>query len=184
MNQTEMTPVNEISMSDRVKKAIQATIRLEPVYFRDTLRQRSEPEGGIGSVYPLKSELIESQLHSNVWTEYEHPNVLAGCTAAKTKLPGKLGVVSLSDVSTTTTFILVDPKKTGFCEILVEGNVPRRDVDFTVAIMGKHESGEEIVYTFHPGAPIPPSRMEGLVVGETLTWSKAVELGFRFAKVA
>lgn len=184
MNQSEMMAVNEISMTDRVRKALAKTLHLEPTYYTDMLRQRSEIEGGIGSVYPDKSEKIESMLLSIVWTAFESPDVMPGCVAAKAKMPGKLGVVDISKLPETTTFVFVDPKKTGFCEILVEGNVPRREVEHTVIIMGKHESGEEIVYTFHPGDPVMPSRREGMVPGGGVTMETAKTLGFKYAKVA
>lgn len=185
MNETTQQTNVTKTMTQRVRDALDNTKSLEPAYFGKMMSLRSELEGGIGSVYPLKAEHIQNALMSCVWQVFDHPSILAGCTAAVAQIGGRLGIVQITDLPDTASFTLIDPKGTGYCEILLSGAPPRIEVGHTVLIMGPHsETKREVVYTFHPGDPIMPSRVTGLEHGKVITKAKAQALGFEWAKVA
>lgn len=172
------------SITQRVRAAIENTRRVIPDYFWKMLKKRSQVEGGVGSVYPATAEELERELLSRSWYLYEHNKIAAGCTGGFTRMPGLLGIVELSSLPVTSKFTLRDIKDTGSCELVVEGStVPRREVGFTVIMLGKHGQ-DEVVFTFHPGDPITPSQVKGDMDGKIITYEEARRLGFTYVQVA
>jgi len=177
------------SLTERVKKALLATRAHDPKRYCEMFENHSEPSGGHGSTYPATIEEIESDLLKKSWFSYEHPAVTAPCIAAVAKLGGKLGIVPIAGLPTHTKFTLVDHKNDGYCELLLEGDTPRRHVNFTCIILGPDGPDNlEVVYTFHPGDPIVPSELHGLAKGELkkgdeITLAYALERGFTYAKM-
>lgn len=167
-------------MTPRISAAIAATRRLAPGYFEKCLAQRC---GGAGSSYTLSPEALEQALQGAAWEPYEHPNVMKGCSAFRAPLVGTFGLIALASVPEDARVVLADPKGTGFVEAECAG-AQAETVGFSVIILGE-EQGEEIVFTFHPGDPIQPSRLpaEGRV-GQVVTAKEARDLGFTWAKVA
>jgi hypothetical protein len=163
----------------RIQTAFTATRRLAPGYFEKCLVQRTS---GSGSSYRnLTPETLEQALLGTSWEPFDHPDVMAGCHAFKAPLPGTFGLVDLSTLPVDSLVFLADPKDTGFVEAEVEGTKGGQ-VAFTVIILGT-EQGEEIVFTFHPGDPIRPSRMQKDGLWDKITVGQALELGFKWAKV-
>jgi hypothetical protein len=165
----------------RVEAAIAATRLAAPGYFESCLTQRTS---GSGSSYSgLTPAELEVALVGASWEPYEHPDVMAGCSAFKAPLEGTFGLLDLSTVADDFLVTLADPKGTGFVEAECTagrgGKVP-----FTVLILGQ-EKDVEVVFTFHPGDPIRPSRLpaEGRV-GQIITAKEALALGFKWAKAS
>ena len=83
-------------------------------------------------------------------------------------------------------FVIADPKNTGKVSLMIwgwcDGN--RLLTDETWVIIGPND-GEDVVYTFHPGEPVPraTTSTEELPVGTKLTKAEALALGFNLAKV-
>lgn len=176
------------SFNLRIKEAIESTKELSktgvipPQYFENTLASR-QPNGFGSRFAEAKSEkdLVEAD-----WTEYQHPAVMAGCTAFRAPIPGVLGVVRLEDLPKDLPVVLDDEKETGQVSAEVNRDAISSEigeVDYTVIILGE-EGGREIVFTFHPGDPIRPSVIpaEGNV-GKAMTVAEAIQLGFDYAKV-
>lgn len=168
-------------MNQRISAAIAATRRLAPGYFDACLTQRCS---GAGSSYDLGPEALESRLVGAEWEPFEHPDIMAGCSAFRAPIAGTFGLVKLDTLPEDAILTLIDPKGTGFVEAECPSGAPREAVGFTVIILGQ-EKGEEVVFTFHPGDPIRPSRLpaEGRA-GSKVTAREAKALGFTWAKLA
>lgn len=166
-------------MNHRISAAIAATRIVAPGYFEKCLAQRCS---GAGSSYPLTVEELEKALLTAPWEPYAHPDVMQGCSAFRAPLAGTFGLVDLRSVPAETPVTLADPKGTGFVECEVEG-AKLAPVDFTVIILGQ-EKDQEVVFTFHPGDPVRPSRLpsEGRS-GQATTAGAALALGFVWGKL-
>ena len=172
--------------SKRIETAIDNTIELSksgaipPQYFENTLASRQP--GGLGSVFNTKTS--KEDLCNANWTEYSHPDVMSGCTAFKTTdICGRLGVVKLEDLPQDSLVSLEDPKGTGKVSAVVSAEgIIDTDVNFTVIILGM-EGGREIVFTFHPGEPISPSRVPSQGQTGSISIPVALDLGLEYAKL-
>ncbi len=177
--------MNEITA--RVRTAIEAAKTHLPKYWESCLIQRQGiTDGSMGSYYPGASAAgVERAIMSAEWTPYEHPEIMSGCVAAIAPIPGRLGLVRLADLPTDTAVYLFDPKETSKVSAVVAG-VSGRMESFTIIILGpeKIEDEEvEVVYTFHPGAPVRASELPASEHLGQVTVAKAVELGFDLAKI-
>lgn len=170
---------------------IQRTKEMLPDYFVKTLTQRLS--SGLGSITEADTvEEMEGDLMDADWDPWEDKyNVLApGCKAFITyDIPGKYGMINLDERDPNEECFFVDPKNTGMLSLAIATD-DRTDVDYTILIIGPEE-GKEIMYTFHPGAPIPPSTFKagtaesggsGYEAGDKLTVADAMKLGFKRAK--
>ena len=120
------------------------------------------------------------------WVETPHPAVTAPCRAFRCDtLRGLLGVVPLAQLFGAVVR-LEDPKGTGeLCAVVDEWSVPELARDQpSWLIVGPHE-GRDVLYTLHPGEPIPPSTMRDRPDerGELLFASEAYSRGITHAKV-
>ncbi|MCK9379119.1 MAG: hypothetical protein M0P97_03160 [Candidatus Moranbacteria bacterium] len=170
----------------RIARAIDTTRRVVPGYFEKTLAQRL-PKTGAGSVVVgfESAEELERALMAAKWESYSHPAVMAGTEAFITKdIRGLLGVIDLVDMPADSIVSLDDRKNTSKVSCVVEG-VRGQDVDFTVIILGT-EQDEEIVFTFHPGAPVRPSQVQAEpgMHGRQVTVKEALGMGLQTAKIA
>lgn len=175
-------------LTERILRAIQTTKRCLPGYWEGTLAQRSLLSGrAIGSVYQnMTPDQIEAMVLAADWELYQHPSVMAGCTAAIAKLPGWLGLVDLESLSPETPVYLLDPKDTGKCSAVVAG-ILGSWVSFSVLILGNEKLDDkievEVVFTFSPGDPVRASEFpaQGSMGRVSITQAKA--LGFDLGKV-
>ena len=172
-------------MNAVIVNAIVNTKNLVPGYFEKTCEQRLST--GTGSIFEdihIISEM-EQALISAEWVEAQHECVAPGCRAFKTTSihSGFYGMVKVADQPDDTTFEIQDQKETGKVSLVVAGNhrIPAKE---TWIILGP-EQGQEVVYTFHPGEPVPraTTSTEELPVGTKLTKAEALALGFNLAKV-
>lgn len=170
-------------MNTIVQSAITTSRQVMEGYWLSTLTQRLP--GGAGSIVDgfASAEALEKALFAAEWEDYSHPALMAGTKGFKTALSGTLGIVNLSTLPKEAEVTLDDRKSTGFVSCTVAG-AQGETVDFLVLIVGEHE-GKEVVFTFHPGEPVAPSRVkadEGLH-GKKLTVKEAKALGLTTAKI-
>jgi hypothetical protein len=175
--------INNLSTA-HVRNSIYNSIKNMGEYWTKCLAQRSLlGKEAQGSGYNLTPEQIQKRLLSATWIPYFHPSIMPGCMAFQTGLEGALGVVPIESLSENESITLQDPKGTGKVEATIKNGL-RVFTDFTVIIIGK-EGGQNVVFTFHPGAPIGPSTLpsegnQGRVVSKT----EALSMGLQYAKIA
>jgi len=173
------------NIQTRIARAVETTRRVVPGYFESTLDQRAGlSEKAAGSIYEgLSESQLERKLLTADWEEYSHEAVLPECVAYKAIIPGRLGIVELSQLPADAVVTLDDRKGTGKVSAVVEG-VRGEEVDFTVLILGP-EQGEEVVYTFHPGDPVRSSQVQAQpgMHGRQVTVAEALDMGLTTAKI-
>jgi hypothetical protein len=182
MTERERQEALAVEARRRIAEAIARTVEHVPGHFEMTLASRQP--GGTGSVF--RSRTSRKDLERAEWLRYDSPHVAPGCVSFVTyDLPGHLGVVPLADVPCGQRVRFEDPKGTGFPSVVTTVRGPvGPSVGSTTIILGDRH-GREVVYTFHPGDPIPPSRIPTAacpVEGEhdaALAWA----IGFRWAKI-
>jgi hypothetical protein len=169
--------------TERVNTAIDTTKTYLSDYFRTTCQMRLAGADEIGSGFEVGTiEELETILRTAEWWPYSNTNIAPGCIGLSANIPGLLGVVSLATLDESTICKMIDPKGTGQTKLIVVGTpIP---VDFTVIILGEDE-GHEVVYTFHPGAPVALDRNDMIPErnGQTLTVAEAKALGFTTANL-
>lgn len=191
--------------TERVRAAFRALAEILPDYHRSLYASRAgrdshnEPNPqAAGSIYPhiTPQQLCAVLEIEATWEPFEHPCVGSGCVAfvsrelkgRRTGLEGCVGLVEISTLPSDAEITLADPKGTGFVEACVRG-VLGEAVKHTVVILGEEqgregEPGREIVFTFHPGDPIQPSRVSSQgMVGRVVGPDAAVALGLTLAKI-
>lgn len=172
-------------MNKIIASAIENTKSLVPGYFEKTCAQRLAD--GTGSIFEdiHSVEDMEQALLSAEWIPAEHECVAPDCRAFKTTSikSGLYGMVKVADQPDDTIFVIEDQKNTGKVSLVMKGN-HRIPAEETWIILGP-EQGKEVVYTFHPGEPIPraTTSTEELPVGTEVTKEEAMALGFNLAKV-
>ena len=174
---------------------------LDGAYWDATLAQRLP--GGAGSHYTqfASKEALETALLGADWEPVQHKAVAPGCTAYRTSIPGKIGVTTVQEIlngdfSSQRCWLLGnvckipltlrDRKGTGQVSAEVDADElePQELVcDYTYMIVGE-EDGKTVSFTFHPGAPVPPSEIsaEGRD-GESITMEEASDLGIVTVKI-
>jgi len=169
-----------IFLAIKTTKVFSKVGTIPPQYFEKTLASR-QPDG-VGSIF--NKVITEDDIINANWADYHHPNLMFGCTAFRSSIPGRLGVVRLKDLNPSIMVSLVDPKETGQVSAVIKtsAQIVAPDVDFTVVILGK-EGGQEIVFTLHPGDPILPSEVSSKLAGKTISISEAIALGLEWASL-
>lgn len=164
---------------------IENTLVHLPGYFEKTCQQRLP--GGAGSI--LEGDYhswqdVRHALESSRWENYSHPAIDSHCRAFITHdLCGRLGVVALKTLPSDALVTLDDRKGTGLISATVSGVLGPR-VDFVVLITGT-ERDREVVFTFHPGEPVLPSRVQTQpgMHGRKITVLEALHMGLTSAKI-
>jgi hypothetical protein len=173
------------NIQSRIALAITTTREVIPGYFEKTLAQRAELSGkAVGSIFESVDEIgLEKMILSSEWEEYSHPAVMDGCVAYKAAIPGRLGIVELSQLPANTVVRLDDRKSTGQVSCVISG-ARGEIVPFTVLILGP-EQGKEVVFTFHPGDPIRASQVQNEpgMHGREITVAEALAMGLATAKI-
>lgn len=169
--------------TERVRRAIATTKDRRPAYWEGCCEQRSAYSSeAAGSVYLLYPYQVGEAIEGATWEAYEHEAIGAGCVAFKTPLRGLVGIVALAKFADNAPVTLIDMKDTGFAEAsVIDGRETNAN---TVIILGDDGKGNEIVYTFHPGAPIQPSKVPSHGnPRRTVTAREATSMGLVWAKV-
>lgn len=150
-----------LGATTEVWNAIQATLEVVPGYFESHCSGRSASGDGStvwrwGKPCPDATAVLDTILDTG-WFEYpECPALLPGCKAFKAAIPGTIDLRKVSDLADDTPVRWVDAGH-GYQYPTVAGTEGEY-VDYTTLIVGP-EAGREVVYTFHPGAPIRPSQI-------------------------
>ena len=186
MNMTNITTTttnnNTASRIDAARKNIR---EIAPGYWEATVASRTA-ETAIGSFFKLQNiEEVLFEQHLQDWEEYpDCPGLLPGCAAFKLQIKGYLGVVPLDLLDDAQELRVIDNKGTGVVKLLAPKEVTPQEVDFAVCILGE-EAGREVIFTFHPGDPIPPDSIKVEDLGRSsITVAEAKSLGFIYANLA
>lgn len=129
-------------------------------YFNKVCSMRAQ--GGSGSFYPnMTAHQVSGFIRSLAWRPFDHPEVKSPCRAfiADHDEVGVVGVVPAEQVPEDAQLFTEDPKNTGNVDVVwrTEKQLVQL-VHFTVVILGP-DGDNESVYTFHPGDPVPASRI-------------------------
>ena len=141
--------------------AIEATVNTVPGYFEGHCAGRSATGDGStcwrwGKACPDAGSVLDALLDV-IWMKYDGcPNLMAGCRAFKAAIPGTIDLRKVADLADDTSVRWVDAGH-GYQYPTIVGDAGNY-VDYTTLIVGP-EAGREVVYTFHPGAPIRPAQV-------------------------
>jgi len=122
------------------------------------------------------------------WTPARDSNIEPPVIGFTAKIPGRLGIIPLSDLNPTYPVQLIDahitkerPEGSGFVEAVVELSAVRMPkVDFTTCLLDAHHD----LLTFFPGPATPPSKVPSQGQhGRKLTVMDALALGLHMAKI-
>ncbi len=168
----------------RVREALGRS--LATAYGQSVIAQRVPGPAQAGSCFAVATAAEAAELlQGAAWSRLEHPAVTAPAVAFEAAIPGTWGLVPLESLAPETRVVLADPKGTGKVEAVVDLPQPARPrVQTTTIILGPGGDGAEVVWTVHPGLPIPPSQVPAAsVAGRTeTTAAEAYALGLRWAK--
>lgn len=171
-------------LRERVRGAINNTksIQQPSGYWENMVKSRAM-DTATGSYYALDPEAVERLLFNAFWEEYSHEAIGEGCIGLQSYLIGFENIVPVESLDPSTVGVLMDPKGTGTMEFQVQGTTGQF-TDLTVMILGQHE-GMEVIFTFHPGAPVRPSTVptDPDKVGKPITVKEALEMGLTNAKI-
>ena len=181
-NTTTTTADNIASRIDAARKNIR---EIAPGYWEATMASRTA-ETAVGSFFKF-SNVEEVLFEQNLlnWEEYpDCPGLLPGCAAFKLHINGYLGVIPLDTLDDAQELRVINNKGTGVAKLLAPKEATPQEVDFAVCILGE-EAGREVIFTFHPGDPIPPDtvKVEDLP-RSSITVAEAKSLGFVYANLA
>lgn len=179
----------------RINRAIANTIQLAGPkkhgigkgYWSSVLAQRVPGPKAKGSIFEGKTpRRLSKEIKTASWEEAENEHVFPGCVAFKTTdiHGGMYGVVPLADLPDDADLVILDQKNTGYASLCVNGGM-RVPAEETWIILGPCNTGEEVVYTLHPGAPTDRAKTptDMLPVGTHLTKADAIKKGFNTANV-
>lgn len=175
-----------------VREAIEAT---DPVYWKRLCASRAGADPTCaGSYYPRYRENdVDRFIRLLEWEHYTHAAVDAPVMAFLARqAKGFTNIEPIGLNYTGKTLKLEDPKDTGFVEAVLEGDEEGMEVDFTVIIIGTASTKKNVVFTFHPGDPIRPSKVkrlkevsDGLTVdlnNASIREDRAQQFGFEWMK--
>ena len=168
-----------------MRRIIEAIENTPADYLASCIAQRCG-DSAQGSTYALEPDEVRAALLSEQWVQRDHPEVKAPCVAfVAPRWRGRVGVLPLDALNALVR--LEDPKRTGYLSAVVHAD---RDLPQSIGgdretwlILGPHE-GREVLYTFHPGEPVPPSQISASKVkpGTLMLASEARALGLTHAK--
>ncbi len=167
-------------------------IRNTPRDYMTSLLASRDAVTGIGSIF-LKPTTKDTLLEA-AWENYQHPNIAAPARGFICQnMSGYVGIIRIIDLPEPQEgeglFLVPNSKKTGFVDAvwrekkgIARTSMPM--VDFTVALIGPGDNGQDMIWTVHPGHPILPSTLKAEGdVEKAVTRDEAWAAGFEFAKV-
>lgn len=169
-----------------MKRVIEAIENTPADYLTSCVAQRCG-DSAQGSTYALDADEVRVALLSEQWVQRDHPEVKAPCVAfVAPRWRGRVGVLPLDALNAIVR--LEDPKRTGYLSAVVHHTA---DLPCSIGgdretwlILGPHE-GREVLCTFHPGEPVPPSQISAskIMPGTLMLASEARALGLTHAKL-
>ena len=167
-----------------VRKAIEKTKEQVSEHWNITLDNRTQGNS-LGSFYKMTSEDLEyTLLNSCNFEMYQHDSISSDCEGFITyDLLGYTGLVELKQFPPNFLVKLENNKKNFLsCVIQIDklDELELSPKEPTVLIVGRHND-EKVVFTFHAGAPVTPSRILG--EDKFTTVKEAISMGFDYARV-
>ncbi len=159
----------EISVhpTDIVRQAIKNTIETMPTHWQELCASRSKGNAKqAGSYFHFDEKRVGGFIQELEWEHYTHSSIKEPATGFIARsVFGTMNVVSIQDrcMVPSTKIIFEDPKSTGKVEGVTEDpDIVGIRTEFAVLLVGPSPLNNEqnVVYTFHPGDPIPPSTVE------------------------
>lgn len=179
--------MKRINIRDIVAAAFSAS---DQAYLVRTLETRNPGQAALGSRF--LNELTLDQVRDAGWGSYSHPDIQAPAQGFRAPIPGRLGIVRLAALDASQEVSLLDghvsndcPAGSGFVHAVVKG-VEGPAVKHTTLLLGPASKEDQtlVVWTFFPGDPIMPSRLESKDRhGTKVTVADAIALGFEWAKI-
>ena len=166
-----------------VRKAIERTKEQVSEHWNTTLDNRTQGDS-LGSFYNMTSEELEDVLLKCNFSMYQHDSITSGCEGFITyDLLGHTGLVELKQFSPNF-LVKLENNKANFLSCVIQidklDELELSPKEPTVLIVGEHQ-GEDVVFTFHAGEPVTPSRILG--EDKFTTVKEAISMGFDYAKV-
>ena len=166
-----------------VRKAIERTKEQVSEHWNTTLDNRTQGDS-LGSFYNMTSEELEDALLKCNFSMYQHDSITSGCEGFITyDLLGHTGLVELKQFSPNF-LVKLENNKANFLSCVIQidklDELELSPKEPTVLILGKHND-EKVVFTFHAGEPVTPSRILG--EDKFTTVKEAISMGFDYAKV-
>ena len=167
-----------------VRKAIEKTKEQVSEHWNITLDNRTQGNS-LGSFYKMTSEDLEDTLLNSCNVEmYQHDSISSDCEGFITyDLLGYTGLVELKQFPPNFLVKLENNKKNFLsCVIQIDklDELELSPKEPTVLIVGRHND-EKVVFTFHAGEPVTPSRILG--EDKFTTVKEAISMGFDYARV-
>lgn len=167
-----------------VRKAIERTKEQIPEHWNTTLDNRTQ-DNSVGSYYKMTfEELEDTLLNSCNFGIFNHDSISSDCQGFITyDLLGHTGLIELNNFPPNFLIKLENNKK-NFLSCVVEldnfralESLPTKP---TVLILGTHND-ETVVFTFHAGDPVTPSKITG--EDRMITVKEAISMGFGYARM-
>lgn len=175
--------------SSRVGRAIEASKNID--HFKNTFRMRNPSSESKGSTF--RDEQSPESLMNADWSEYNNPDIKGDAIGFRANIPGYFGMVELDGLDPKIPVKIVkahfgakDPNGDPInadC-ILPPSIVDRPETDFTTILIGP-AGDKEIVYTFHPGPPLPPATMVWTqeLADSVTNVGEAIDAGYKYGKL-
>mgnify|MGYP001414697206 CR=1 FL=1 len=170
--------------SSLVRAAIKRTQGMP--HFEKTFLTRNPGPDSEGSIFS-EPQTAETLMAAE-WTSFDHPEIKSPAKGYSAKIPGRLGLVKLSDLDPDTPVRMEQGHKgeDEYVTALIDSSYTSPealDVSFTVILLGPSDDGD-IVWTFFPGDPVAPSVMTPSEETKSAqTAQDAIDLGFDYGKI-
>lgn len=194
-------------MTDDATPIVLAAIHNTPAdYWSKLCRSRAEHDAERVGSYILRATCadVDRIIRSAAWLRNVDPLVAAPARSFfASGIDGRLGIVPIELTPAGAHLEWADAKDTGKVECLWRTDEEGPACDTVVLIIGPDDDGTPIVWTFHPGDPIPPSAIDRHYEfpnlsswhphaqchridrhGRRTSHAEALELGVRWVKLA
>lgn len=127
-------------------------------YLDITLQSRLNGIGA-GSWYEnMTEEQLLEAITSAELTQFVPEVAMEGCKYYKANIPGKNGITNIEDLpEESPLYLSITHAGTGRLSVSTTEKVPAKDETETTIILGYEKGVGEVMFTMHPGLPIPPS---------------------------
>lgn len=148
-------------------QVISALKNTPPEYLTRTIQTRT-PEHRAGSYFDMTANDLREELFKAKWEPYNpldaegNAIISDGARGYRATIPGgRLGMVPVDTIADTAKLYLIDPKGTGKWSVSTIGATePHTDVATMIVGPPDEPGGKNVVWTFHPGEPVPPSMLD------------------------
>lgn len=156
-------PFEELSAKLQVISALKST---PPDYLAKTIATRTA-EQRAGSYFELTPAQLNAQLYRANWEPFDPRDALGnaiiggGARGYRATIEGgRLGMTEIKDIASDAQLYLIDPKGIGSWSVSTVGTAEPRVNTVTMIVGEGSVPGKPEVWTFHPGDPVRPSKVD------------------------